>query len=222
MTGWPARTAFVLSVAFPFLAQAASGAEVVALFGTHCVQPIPSIEEIAATALRSGYEEHLLEVDDVFGSDGLHPNGEAYDASTVDLDARVFMAPAGDVSKPMMTAIAIKQTVAGVAQIIENSCGISVVKANEGAAGLDAWVAGIARVLKEKFGFPFKWERQIEHETDELSTGRIKWTPVGEPGFGEDRFGVWAILEFVEVEPRKGKDESSTWFLSVEHRSVRP
>jgi hypothetical protein len=217
MANWLAPAAFVLSAAFPLFAHAASGEELVATFRTHCVEPFLSVEEIAAAALRSGYEEHLLGTEDVFGSDGLHPNREAYDASTVDLHARVFMAPVGDVSRPMITAIAIKQTVSGVGQIIEISCGMSTAKANEGAARLDAWVAGIARVLKEKFGFPFKWERQIERATSELSSGRIKWTPVG---FPEISFGVQVFLDFVEVEPRKGYDESSTWVLSLEFLTV--
>jgi hypothetical protein len=215
----------VLAV-LPQSAQATSGEELITLFDTQCVDPFPSITEIAAAAQRIGFEEHELKAEDVIGSNSLSLEPQLDLASIVSFDARGFWSPSRARDNSLITgsiisAVSLERAEAGGGHLVENACSVSAIKANEGRPVLESGAVRIARILEARFGLPFKWERQVKRETGELSIGQVAWQPDGQRATGGDRPSILANLEYIESEPGEGKQESSFWILILKRREAR-
>jgi hypothetical protein len=227
MARWLVPVALAILAAHPSLAHGTSGGELAAIFRTHCVEPFPSVEEIAAAAHRAGLVEHPLKIEDVLGSNALSRVPEAELASVVGFDARAFWPPvagpgASLIAAPTITAFSFERTAAGAGRVIVTACNVSATKADEGRAGLQAVADRVARALEDRFGTPFEREGQATHATDELIAGEMTWRPVDQRQASEGSLGVSASLRYVEIEPSVGHRESSFWLLAVELQEAHP
>lgn len=226
--GWLAAATFVLATVLPPLAQATSGKELVAIFRAHCVEPFPSVDEIADAARGAGLEEHPLTIDEVLGSNVLSPAPEADPASVMGFDARVFlplppaMGPGASlIAAPVITAIFMERRADGLGNVTATACSVSATKASEGRAGLQAGAIGVTRALEDRFGYPFFWTNQAMRETGEFVTGEMAWRPAGQPQPGGGQPEISASLQYIETEPRRDIAGGSFWLLALRLAEVR-